>query len=102
MSQFIKLDNKSLESPKNLPLTSEADLRLKELLDSKESQEFMKNIRVSKDKLRRFIEKQANWIASQTKRKVDVEDVEEAWDTVIRKGDLGVWPNELRKQIEKV
>jgi len=102
LSQFIKLDNKSLESPKNLPLTSEADLRLKELLDSKESQEFMKNIRVSKDKLRRFIEKQANWIASQTKRKVDVEDVEEAWDTVIRKGDLGVWPNELRKQIEKV
>jgi len=84
-----------------LPLTSEADLRLREFLNSKESQKFMKNIRASKNRLRRFIEKQANWIASQTKRKVDLEDVEEAWDTVIRKGDLGVWPNELRKQIEK-
>lgn len=101
MSQLRKRRNKPLESPKDLSLTSEADLRLKELLDSKESQEFMKNICVPKDKLRRFIEKQANWIASQTKRKVDVEDVEEAWDTVVRKGDLGVWPNELRKQIEK-
>lgn len=101
MSQLRKLKNKSFESPKDLPLTSEADLRLKELLDSKESQEFMKNIRVPKDKLRRFIEKEANWSASQTKRKIDVEDVEEAWDTVVRKGDLGVWTNELRKQIEK-
>jgi len=100
LSQPRKLENKSLESLKDLPL-SDADLRLKALLDSKESREFMKNICVSKDKLRRFIEKQANWIASQTKRKVDVEDVEEAWDTVVRKGDLGVWPNELRKQIEK-
>jgi len=101
LSQPRKLGNNSLESPKDLPLTSEADLRLKKLLDSKESQEFMKNICVPRDKLRRFIEKEANWIASQTKRKVDVEDVEEAWDTVVRKGDLGVWPNELRKQIEK-
>jgi len=101
LSQPRKLENKSLESPKDLPLTSEADLRLKELLDSRESQEFMKNICVPRDKLRRFIEKEANWIASQTKRKVDVEDVEEAWDTVVRKGDLGIWPNELRKQIEK-
>ena len=101
MSQPRKLENKSLESNKDLPLTSEADLRLKELLDSEESQEFMKNICVQKDKLRRFIEKQANWIASQAKRKVDVEDVEEAWDTVVRKGDLGVWPKELRKQIEE-
>ena len=100
MSQLRKL-GKSLESPKDLPLTNEADLKLRELLDSKESREFMNNMRVSRHKLRRFIEKQANWIASQTKRKVDVEDVEEAWDTVIRKGDLGVWPNELRKMIEK-
>ncbi len=101
MSQLRKLENKPLESPSDLPLTSEADHRLNELLDSKETQEFMKNIRVSKDKLRRFIEKQANWIASHTKRKVDVEDVEEAWDTVVRNGDLGVWPSELRKQIEE-
>jgi len=101
LSRLKKLGNKSFELPNDLPLTSEADLRLKEFLNSEESQEFMKNVRVSKDRLRRFIEKQANWIASQTKRKVDVEDVEEAWDTVIRKGDLGVWPNELRKQIEK-
>jgi len=101
LSQPRKLDNKSFELPNDLPLTSEADLRLKEFLDSKESQEFMKNLHVSKDKLRRFIEKQANWIASQSKRKVDAEDIEEAWDTVIQKGDLGVWPNELRKQIEK-
>ena len=101
MSQLRKLENKSLESPKDLSLTSEADLRLKTLLDSKESQEFMKNLCVSRGKLRRFIERQANWIASQTKRKIDVEEVEEAWDTVVRKGDLGVWPNELRKQIEK-
>jgi len=101
LSRLRKYGNKPLESSKDSSLTSEADLRLKELLDSKESQEFRKNICVPKDKLRRFIEKQANWIASQIKRKVDVEDVEEAWDTVIRKGDLGVWPNELRKQIEK-
>jgi len=101
LSQPRKLQDKSFESSKDLPLTSEADLELKELLDSKESKEFMKNICVSKNKLRRFIEKEANWIASQTKRKVDVEDVEEAWDTVVRKGDLGVWTNELRKQIEK-
>ncbi len=101
MSHDRKLDNKSLESPTDLPLTSEADFRVEELLDSEESQEFIKNLRVSKDKLRRFIQKQANWIASQSKRKIDVDDIEEAWDTVIRKGDLGVWQNELRKQIEK-
>ena len=101
MSQPRKLQNKSLESPKDLPLTREADLRLKKLLGSKESQEFVRNMCVPKAKLRRFIEKQANWIAFQTKRKIDVEDVEEAWDTVVRKGDLGVWTNELRKQIEK-
>lgn len=101
MSQPRKLQDRLFESSKNLPLTSEADLRLKGLLDSKESQEFMKNIGVPKARLRRFIEKQANWIASQVKRKVDVEDVEEAWGTVVRKGDLGVWTNELRKQIEK-
>ena len=101
MSRPRKLRNRSLESSNDLPLTSEADLRLKELLDSNESQEFMKNMGVLEAKLRRFIEKQANWIASQAKREVDVEDVEEAWDTVVRKGDLGVWTNELRKQIEK-
>ena len=101
MSQLRKRGNKPFESPKDLSLTSEADLRLDELLDSKESREFMKNICVSKDKLRLFIKNQANWIASQAKRKVDVEDVEEAWDTVVRKGDLGVWPNELRRKIEK-
>jgi len=101
LSQPRKLQNKSLESPKDLPLTREADLRLKKLLGSKESQEFVRNMCVPKAKLRRFIEKQANWIAFQTKRKIDVEDVEEAWDTVVRKGDLGVWTNELRKQIEK-
>jgi len=101
LSQPRKREKKTLESPKDLPLTSEADLRLKELLDSRESQEFMKNTCVSKNKLYRFIEKEANWIASQTKRKIDVEDVEEAWDTVVRKGDLGVWTNELRKKIEK-
>ena len=101
MSRLKKLGNRPFESSKDLPLTSEADLRLREFLNSKESQKFMKNIRASKNRLRRFIEKQANWIASQTKRKVDLEDIEEAWDTVIRKGDLGVWPNELRKQIEK-
>jgi len=101
LSRPRKLRNRSLGSSNDLPLTSEADLRLKELLDSKESREFMNNTSVSKDKLRRFIEKQASWIASQIKSEVNVEDVEEAWDTVVRKGDLGVWTNELRKQIEK-
>jgi len=100
LSQIGKLDNKSLKS-QDLPLTSDADSRLKELLDSEEGQKFVENIRVSKDKLSLFIKKQAIWVASQSKRRVDVEDVEEAWDTVIRKGDLGVWQNELREQIEK-